>query len=259
MRFLAYFILIYLSLIFILYLFQRQFIYFPSTIQALPEEYGVPEMEVVELKTDDGLSLKAWYHPAKENQPTMVYFHGNAGHIGSRAIVVSPFLKKGYGVLLVTYRGYSGNPGTPTEEGLYKDGRAALNFLKNEKCIVLYGNSIGAAVAVQMATEFKVQAIILQSPFTSLPDIAWYHYPLLGFKGLLKDQYQTIEKVDQLTPPTLVIYGEDDQINPPKFSRRLYQALPDPKKILAVPRRGHNDLFVPEQIIYYITKYINCS
>ncbi|MEX1012128.1 MAG: alpha/beta hydrolase [Waddliaceae bacterium] len=243
---------------FILYLFQRQLIYFPVNIKVTPEEYGVPEMVIVELKTDDNLRLMAWYRAAEQGRPTIVYFHGNAGHIGTRAPIVKPFLNEGYGVLLVSYRGYSGNPGTPSEEGFYKDGRAALNFLRNKRCIVLYGNSIGAAVAVQMATEFKVQTVILQSPFTTLADVARHHYPLFTFEILIKDQYRSIDIVDKLLPPTLVIYGEEDEINPPDLSRRLYKKLPDPKKILAVPHKGHNDLFVPEEIMYYIKEYIKC-
>src|SRR5690606_32604813 len=141
-------------------------------------------MAVVSLVTADNLALQAWYRaPLLNDLPTIVYFHGNAGHIGHRAFLVKPYLDQGFGVLLLTYRGYSGNPGTPTEEGLYQDGRAAIEFLRrkegSERCLVVHGTSIGAAVAVQMALEYPIEGLILQSPFTSLPDVGKYHYPFL--------------------------------------------------------------------------------
>ena len=149
---------------------QRRLVYFPSQTAPLPENAGVPEMEVVKLKTNDGLTLKAWYRPCLHTQSaTLVYFHGNAGRIGYRAPLVKPYLNEGFGVLLVTYRGYSGNPGNPNEKGLYEDGIAAIEFLKQqgvaEESLVLMGESIGCAVAIEMATRYRVGALVLQAPF----------------------------------------------------------------------------------------------
>jgi len=185
---------VYSIVLIFLYVVQRHMTYFPDRSIYSPAEAGVPEMDVIELSTNDGLEIKAWYRPPTEpNLPTIVYFHGNAGNIAHRGFIVRPFLRLGYGVLLLTYRGYSGNPGSPSEEGLYNDARAAMDFLGDrgvsEKCTVLYGNSIGGAVAIQMATEYRVGAIVMQAPFSTLADVAQIHYAFfLPFSGLIKEQ-----------------------------------------------------------------------
>lgn len=223
-------------------------------------EAGVP-MEIVTLKTNDGLKLVAWYHQALHpHLPTIIYFHGNAGNIGQRSNAVQPFFKKGYGVLLVTYRGYSGNPGEPSEKGLYQDGRAAIQFLKHQhipdQCIVLYGESIGTAVAIQMAIEYHLGAIILQSPFTSLIDIGQFHYPFFPIKWLIKDQFNSLNKAEQIQSPVLVLYGEMDDIIPPKFSIQLFEALPTFKQMQSIPDIGHNDIFNANFAINFIERYV---
>lgn len=258
------FIALYAVILFLIYLFQRQLTYFPSQSFPSPLDAGVPEMQVVKLLTDDGLELRAWYRPALNSvHPTLIYFHGNAGNIGHRGIIVKPFLNEGYGVLLVTYRGYSGNPGKPSEEGLYKDARSAIDFLKSrrvpESCIVLYGESIGGSIAIQMATEYPVGGLILQAPYTTLGDIGQYHYPFFPIKWLMKDQYNSIGKVHQIHTPTLVLIGEKDDIIPPKFSLQLYDALPSLKQIDTLPDTGHNDLFDPFFTINFIKKYVKCD
>ncbi|MGF1640179.1 MAG: alpha/beta hydrolase, partial [Rhodospirillales bacterium] len=140
-----------------MFAFQRSMLYLPSTTTPLPATSGVPEMRPVGLVTADGLDLVAWYRPAAEGHPTIVYFHGNGGHIGHRGSKVRPYLDAGYGLLLVSYRGYGGNPGRPSEEGLYRDGRAALAFLGTHGVpparTVLYGESLGTGVAVHIAAE----------------------------------------------------------------------------------------------------------
>lgn len=220
-------------------------------------------MEVVKLHTNDGLDLTAWYRPAYPQHPTIVYLHGNAGHIGHRAIIVRPFLSKGYGVLLVTYRGYSGNPGKPHEEGFYQDGRAAFRFLQEkgvpDSCIVIYGESIGAAVAVQMATEFQAGALVLQSPFTSLGDIGQFHYPIFPVKLLIKEQYNSLEKAGRIHSPVLVLYGGSDNVIPPAFSKRLFEALSTSKQLQEIPDIGHNDLFPSRTAIKFIEEHVYCK
>jgi uncharacterized protein len=260
----AFFLLcIYAALVLLLYLNQRQFIYFPYQAFPSPEAAGVPDMQVVTLQTDDQLDLKAWYRPPTHSHfPTIVYFHGNAGHIGFRAPIVKPFLEAGYGVLLVTYRGYSTNPGKPYEEGLYKDARAALHFLQQKgvphSCIVLYGESIGTAVAVQMATEYPVGGLILQSPFTSLGDIGQFHYPIFPIKWLIKDQFNSLAKASLVQSPTFILYGKNDDIIPPHFSIELFEALPGPKEIHPISNIGHNDLFDSQFAISFIKQHVKC-
>jgi len=243
---------------------QRQLIYFPSGSQIpTPIAAGVPEMQVVDLHTKDGLTLQAWYSRATQpTKPTVVYFHGNAGHIGHRASIIKPFLKAGYGVLLVTYRGYSGNPGKPSEKGLYEDGRAAIKFLTKKKvpqhCLVLYGESVGTAVAVQMATEYPVGAIVLQAPFTSLVDVAKFHYPFFPVKWLLKDRFASVEKVKNVHAPVFILHGSNDSIIPPVLSRQLLRAFKRPKQADYIPDTGHNDLYEPSRVINFIDKTIKC-
>lgn len=265
MKFLLYAVIIYLGLLVLLYFFQRSLIYFPDNHVYSPDDAGVPEMHIIELPTVDGLKIKAWYLPPSEpSRPTILYFHGNAGNIANRGFIVRPFIDKGYGVLLLTYRGYSGNPGKPSEEGLYNDARAAMQFLENEKvsphCIVLYGNSIGAAIAIQMATEYSVGALVLQSPFSTLTDVAQVHYAFfMPFKGLINDKYDSMSKVKSIYAPVYILHGKSDNIIPPELSRKLFDAIGQPKEAKYLPNRGHNDLFEPGLVINFIKKYVKCK
>lgn len=251
--------LIYLGILSVLYLNQRWFIYFPSSLQMSPSQAGVPEMQIVTLQTEDGLNLQAWYRESKApNIPTIIFFHGNAGSIGNRGFIVKPFLNAGFGVLLLTYRGYSGNPGSPSEEGLYKDARAALKFLLNkkvpEKSIVLYGESIGGALAIKMGTEYHPGALILQSPFTSLGEIGQYHYPIFPLKWMIKDKFNSLLIAPQIKSPTLILYAKNDDIVPSEFSLELFNAIESPKQLVEFPQLGHNDFFDPDVAIDFIKK-----
>jgi len=257
-------LIIYMLFIAFVYFTQRNMMYYPEHRKTTPAQAGVAQMQVVTLKTADNLQLQAWYHPAKKNLPTLVYLHGNAGHIGYRGFLVRPYIKAGYGVLLVTYRGYSGNPGKPTEKGLYQDGRAAIKFLQehkiNPKCIVLIGESLGSAVAIQIASEFKVGAVIVQAAFSSMVDVGRKHYPYLPVRLLLKDRYDSMENIKKINTPILFIHGEDDWIIPIQFGRKLYaQALP-PKETRFYVNRGHNNLpDVSPVVISFINKYVKCQ
>ncbi|CUI17537.1 conserved putative membrane protein [Candidatus Protochlamydia naegleriophila] len=259
----AFFIVLscYIMLLLGLFLKQRELLYFPSQLLPSPAEAGVAEMRVVSLKTSDGLTLKAWYRRAQTaGYPTILYLHGNAGHIGNRGRSVKPFLNEGYGVLLVTYRGYSQNPGEPYEEGFYRDGRAALKFLNDlgidDQHIILYGESIGTAVAIQLASEYQVAALILQSPFSSLADVAQFHYPYLPVRWLLKDRFDSIQKITRIQAPTLAIYAENDEIIPPSLSKQLIGMLKTNKQILSIPNVAHNDL-ESDLAVPFIRQYVN--
>jgi pimeloyl-ACP methyl ester carboxylesterase len=218
----------YVLLLFLMYFLQRSLIYFPSQSPVpTPQEVGAAQMQEVFLHTDDGLDLLAWYCPrAAPNKPTIVYFHGNAGHIGHRAILIKPFLTVGYGVLLVTYRGYSGNPGKPSEEGLYRDARAAMKFLDGRgisaRNVLFEGESIGTAVAIQMATEYPVGGLVLQAPFTSLADVGQYHYPFFPVRWMVKDSFSCLEKARKIHAPVFILHGENDGIVPPCHERASF-------------------------------------
>lgn len=233
-----------------LYLFQRQLMYLPATERADPAANGLAEMQAVRLTTDDGLALTGWYRAAAAERPTVVFFQGNAGHIGHRGYKVRPFLDAGFGLLLVGYRGYGGNPGAPSEQGLYADGRAALAFLKDAgvpaKRWVLYGESLGSGVAVQLAhaqaATDPVGAVVLEAPFTSMAAVAQHHYPFVPALWLVKDRYESLDKIAAIKAPLLVIHGERDDVVPVTFGRTLFAAAREPKESHWISRGGHNDL-----------------
>lgn len=245
------------------YVFQRRLIYFPDQRTPTLAAYQAKDMSLVSLHTKDNLILNSWYKPAINNQPTLLYLHGNAGHIGYRMPLVRQFLNAGLGVLLLEYRGFGGNKGMPTEEGLYEDARTALNYLHqqgiNPKHIVLYGESLGTGVATQLAAEHPVGAVILQSPFTSMASLARYHYPWLILKPW--DHFNSLNRIKKIHTPLLVIHGKKDQIVPFAEGLTLYNEANEPKKLLVFDDKHHNDLWeadeFPQEIIHFIFKAVN--
>jgi len=198
------------------------------------------------IRTADGLTLTAWYAPAKPGQLTIVYIHGNAGHLGDRHDRVQPYLERGFGLLLVGYRGYGGNPGAPTEVGLYEDGRAHLDWLARhgvkDDAVVLYGESLGSAVATQLATERKAAALVLEAPFASVLLSARARYPLFAFDWLIKDKFANIDKIGKINMPLFVIHGALDRVTPQRFGRMVFDRAREPKAASWPAGAGHNDL-----------------
>jgi len=227
------------------FLWQRKLIYFPDTRRPPAELAASAGLKEVTLNTEDKLELLAWYKAPTENHPTIVYFHGNAGNIAYRLPLAKEFLARGYGLLLVEYRGYGGNPGSPSEKGFYLDAESAFHFLKQEKIppaeIVLYGESLGSGVAIEMATRYKVCAVVLQSPYTSLYALAHWHYPWVFIKPW--DRFESIKKIDQLQSALLIVHGQKDSIVPYDQAQSLYKNAPEPKKMLSYERLGHLDLW----------------
>lgn len=238
---------VYITLVAVLYLLQRSVLFHPDPTRPEPADFGVGEMQAVTLDTEDGLRLLAWWSPpADETLPVLLFFHGNAGHIGYRGEKLRLYLDRHWGVLLVAWRGYSGNSGQPTEPGLYADGRAALAFL-GERGIppsrqVVYGESLGAAVAVEMARKTRFGAVVLEAPFTSVADIAEAMYPFIPVRLLVRDKFASIEKISEIRSPLMVIHGEADSVISVRHGRRLYDAANEPKLGHIVPGAGHNDL-----------------
>ncbi len=234
----------------VMYALQRSIMYFPARSLPTPAQAGVPEMAPVTLGTADGLELAAWYRAPRRGggtvRPTVVYYHGNGGGIAMRGPRARPYLDRGFGVLLVEYRGYSGNPGDPDEQGLYADGRASLAFVESEGLpldrVVLLGESLGSGVAVQMATEFDVGAVLLEAPFSSAVDVAAGAYWFLPVRWLMKDRFDSISKIGRVRAPLFMVHGERDRIVPVRLGRRLFAAANDPKEAVYLPDAGHNDL-----------------
>jgi uncharacterized protein len=223
---------------------QRRLIYFPSPGPVPPAATMLPNGQDVVLETDDGIRLGAWYFPVPGRGPAVLVFNGNGGDRSGRVPLAAALNRMGLSVLLFDYRGYGGNPGRPSEDGTAADARAAQAWLSSQpgvEKIVYFGESLGAAVAVGLAVDTPPAALVLRSPFTSLPDVGAMHYPWLPVRRLLADRYPSIERISSVHVPLLVIAGDRDDIVPESLSRRLYEAANEPKRYVLVPGAGHND------------------
>jgi fermentation-respiration switch protein FrsA (DUF1100 family) len=243
---------------------QRRLIYFPSPGPVPPATAVSPTGRDVVLETDDGIRLDAWYFPGRGG--AMLVCNGNAGDRSMRAGLAVAFNRAGFSVLLFDYRGYGGNPGDPSEDGLAADARAAQQWLARQpdvdpRRIAYFGESLGAAVAVGLAVQSPPAALVLRSPFTSLPDVGAVHYPWLPVQRLLLDRYPSIDRIASVSAPVLVIAGDRDDIVPMSLSRRLYDAAAEPKRFVLVPGAGHNDpeLVDGRQVLTEITGFLSST
>jgi uncharacterized protein len=226
--------------------FQRRLIYLPSAAPAAAPAELLVGGSAVDLRTDDGLDLTAWFAPATgpARGSTVLVLPGNAGSRGDRVPLARALSAEGFDVLLLDYRGYGGNPGLPTEEGLAADARAAHRHLVDERGVdptrlVLFGESLGAAVAARLARERPVGALVLRSPFTSLADVGTVHYPFLPVRLLLSDRFPVQEHVAAVTVPVVVVAGAADEIVPRQQSRAVAAAAD--AAYVEVPDARHND------------------
>ncbi|HEY1431370.1 MAG TPA: alpha/beta hydrolase, partial [Stellaceae bacterium] len=176
----------------------------------------------------------------------VAYFHGNGGHIGYRAERLRWFAREGYGVLMAEYRGYGGNPGTPNETGLLTDAAAALDYIEAEGIapnrIVLYGESLGSGIAVLAAAQRQVAALILEAPFTSVAEVAQYHYSFMPAAALIWDRFDSLAGIGDVKAPILILHGERDRVVPVRFGRALFDAAPEPKELWVAREAGHENL-----------------
>jgi fermentation-respiration switch protein FrsA (DUF1100 family) len=249
----------------LLWVAQRKLIYLPYGGVSPPASFGLRHAEDVTFTTDDGLTLHAWFVPAVSTPPrfTMIVFNGNAGHRGMRAPMAAEFADRGVATLLFDYRGFGDNSGTPTEDGLARDARAALGYVASRpgvdpRRIVFLGESLGAAVALRLATERPPLALVLRSPFSSLADIGRHHYPYLPVRLLLRDRYPSLDRARTVSSPTLVIAGDSDSIIPLEHSKRLYEALRADKRLVVIAGADHNDesLFVGRELIDSVLGFV---
>jgi uncharacterized protein len=239
----------------LLWLFQRRLLYFPTPGPVPPAASVLPGAEDVTFETPDGLRLGGWFVPAPPGdpadpvgraRPAVLVCNGNAGDRSMRAPLAAALARMGLAVLLFDYRGYGGNPGHPTEEGLAADARAALAYLAGRpevdpERVIYFGESLGAAVALRLATERPPAALVLRSPFASLAEVGRRHYPLLPVSLLLRDRYDSAALAGRLDAPLLVVAGGRDQIVPASHSRRLFDAAPQPKRLVVLDGADHND------------------
>ena len=227
---------------------QRRLLYLPSGFVSSPAQAGVPSAEVLAVSTADGLSLAAWFVPAAPTRAraTVIIFNGNAGNRSFRAVIAARLVDAGYDVCLFDYRGYGGNAGSPSEDGLLADGRAVRAAVAAKRRvdpdrIVYLGESLGSGVAVALALEAKPLALILRSPFTSIADVAAHHYWFLPVRALLRDRFDSGARIGSVRCPVAIVAGDRDRVVPIGFSRRLFDAAPQPKTFVTVPGADHND------------------
>lgn len=248
----------------LMYTLQRFMLYHPNRHIKTPDVYGLEDFSEYFTAAADGTHLQLWYKPSTNNLPMIAYFHGNAGHIGERAYIYRALANQGFGVLALSYRGYGKSQGKPTEAGLYQDARAAIDFLLNEKKIplsemIFFGESLGTGVAVQMATEYQMAALVLQSPYISVEDRASELYRYIPVKRLLKDKFRSIDKIGSVTAPVLIFHGERDDVIPVKHGHTLLEAANEPKQAYFFPDVRHNDFdssLISEHVLAFTRQYL---
>ena len=223
----------YLAILFFIYFNQRNLLYHPSENNYLNEKANFVYEEVYIPSTEN--NLKGWFH--KKNltkNKTLVFFHGNAGSLENRIYKLNLIKDFDLNFLIIAYRGFSGNKGKPTEKGLYEDALSALKWLKNnhsikDKDIIIYGESLGTSISIEVSQNKKYSGIILESPFTSMTDAAKHYYPYLPVSLLLKDKYDSIEKIKNINIPILVMHGKKDKIIPFEMGKKIFESANQPK------------------------------
>jgi fermentation-respiration switch protein FrsA (DUF1100 family) len=203
---------------------------------------GLPGFATESLATGDGLTLRFWLAPPAPGKPVIVYFHGNGGNAGDRADAMRPLVAAGYGVALTEYRGYGRNPGAPSEAALLADGAAYLALVRARfpgHRIVLWGESLGGGIALPLAAANRVAGVILDSPFTSLVEIATDKYPFVPVDTLLQTRFDNLAAIGAVHAPLLILHGERDGVVPVEFGRRLLEAANEPRRGLFLPDVPH--------------------
>lgn len=230
------------------YFGQRKLMYFPDRTRVQPAAAGLAEVEERVLKTPDGERVVAWYGKARPGQPTLLYFHGNGGSLAIRAERIRRFMGEGWGVYMMTYRGYGGSSGVPTEVDNVADARLAYGALVLEgvapTSIIAYGESLGSGIAVRIAVERPVAGLILDAPYTSIVDVAARAYPFLPVRALLTDRYETSKYIANVKVPLLILHGQRDGVVPVAMGRELAQLANEPKRLVIFPNGSHSNLYI---------------
>lgn len=244
-------VMAYLSLVLLVYFGQSRLIYFPQRqISNTPKDIGL-DYTSVHITTSDGETLHGWWIPATDAKGTVLFFHGNAGNISHRINYLKMFEQLGYNTLLFDYRGYGQSSGAPSEFGTYLDAQAGWRYLTEiqdiaAERIVLFGESLGGAVAAWLAAQEKPGMLVLASTFTSVPAMAAEIYPFLPVRWLARIHYNTLESLQSVTCPVFIAHSTEDEIVPFEQSQQLFKAAPEPKQFLFLAG-GHNTGFIFKQ------------
>ena len=224
---------IYFLILVFLYFYQRNLLYHPNENNYSEDKISV-DIENVRIKTSDNIELLGWYHEKNlKDFKTLIFFHGNAGSLENRIHKLNHFRDMNINFLIIAWRGFSGNKGNPSEQGLYEDGKSAIDWLikkgVSEKNLILYGESLGTGVATHLAQNKNFAGVILETPFTSMIDAAKKFYPYIPVKLLLKDKFENYKKIKNINLPILIMHGEIDQLVPFSMGKKIYEIANEPK------------------------------
>jgi len=247
-------VVLYLGIVAVMYFLQSSMVYFPSrTLQLNPGDIGL-EFEEVFLTTEDESRIHAWFIPSDPSRGTLLFCHGNGGNISHRLESIKQFHDLGLSVFIFDYHGYGKSEGKPGEEETYQDAEAAWNYLTekrriNRDSIIIFGRSLGGAVASHLALSHRPKAVILESTFLSVPDIAAHFYPFLPTRLLARISYNTKDIISEIDAPLLIIHSHEDDLIPYGHGQKLYELAGNPKQFLEISG-SHNDGFLVSDGVY---------
>ncbi len=253
-------IIIYLILLTIIYVNQRKLLYLPSENNYLDDPIKFEYKEIF-LDVDKDVKIRSWLIDKNlEKHKTLLFFHGNAGNLFNRSYKLNKLNELNLNVLIISWRSYSGNSGEPSEINLYHDAKKAIKWLNekgvNSKNIILYGESLGTGVAVELGQSNEFNSIILESPYTSMVNAAKLYYPYLPVRFLLKDKYESEKKIKNIKIPILIMHGKKDQIVPFKMGKQLFENANSPKFFLQIDDDDHM-LSFDDKLLLEIKNFIN--
>jgi len=238
----------FLMVSFIAVVLEKRLVYHPDPGYVTPASVGLGDVTEKILNTPDGEKVICWWAKAKPGHPTILYFHGNAGSLAVRAERVRKFNAAGQGMFMMTYRGFGGSTGKPSEAANVADAKLAYDTLVglgvDPADIIVYGESLGSGVAVQVAASRPIGGIILDAPYTSLVDVAEHRFPLLPSRLLMRDRYETVRYIDKVNAPALILHGELDEIIPVAMGRKVLAGLSGRKEMISFPKANHADHYL---------------
>jgi len=247
MELIPWLVAVYAAICVAAYFGNRLFMYLPDPTRVAPAAAGLDGVKEIEIAVADGVTLIAWHAPAKDNKPTVLYFHGNAANAASRATKIEMMRENAVGVFYLNNRGYGGSSGNPTEDDNVSDAIAAYDHLIRlgvpASRIVAYGESLGSGQAVRLAAARPVAAVVLEAPLTSTVEVARGTYFWLPLGLLIADKYDNERNIRSITAPVLILHGERDAVIPVEMGLRVYRAANEPKRIELFPQGAHDDLF----------------
>jgi|tagenome__1003787_1003787.scaffolds.fasta_scaffold20980469_6 fermentation-respiration switch protein FrsA (DUF1100 family) len=236
----------YLVAVVVVFFSQRSFLFpIPQQLRTAPGAAGFPEAEEHVLTTADGEKVIVWHVPAKPGRAVVLYFPGNGDYLAARVGRLRAVTSDGTGLVALSYRGYAGSTGTPSEQGLLADAGAAYTFTAARYAadrIVVWGFSLGSGVAVAMAADHPLGKVILEAPYTSIVDVAATVFPAMPVRWLARDPFRSDQRVSRVSAPLLIMHGAKDAVIALSFGERLFALAPGPKKFVRFPEGGHDDL-----------------